>query len=115
MGFCQLTQELHLTDEQMGRIKVIGGGARNGLWMQMLADVLNTPVEQLAGNIGAAFGAALLAIYGDGQASDLRDLTRHTVQAKARYFPNPAHVPLYKKKYKKYKALHEALQLVRKV
>ena len=43
------------------RLKVTGGGAKNEVWMQILADVLNTKVEQLESGAGAGYGIALCA------------------------------------------------------
>ena len=43
-----------------------GGGAKSALWLQMVADVLETRLERPAQNQGAAYGAALLALQGVG-------------------------------------------------
>ena len=43
------------------RVAVVGGGARNALWRQILADALGAPVTPLAEPEAAALGAALLA------------------------------------------------------
>ena len=43
------------------RVRVVGGGAHNALWLQILADVLQAPVERLAEPESAALGAALQA------------------------------------------------------
>ena len=45
-------------------IRLGGGGARSALWRQIQADVYGQPVETVAANEGAAFGAALLAGVG---------------------------------------------------
>ena len=37
-----------------------GGGARSELWLQIVASVLELPLERLAVEEGAAYGAALL-------------------------------------------------------
>ncbi len=48
------------------RIRLGGGGARAPLWRQIQADVYGRPVEILAAEEGAAYGAALLAGVGGG-------------------------------------------------
>ena len=50
--------------------RVSGGGTRSGLWLEIVASVLELPLERVAVDAGAAFGAALLGgvaagVYGD--------------------------------------------------
>lgn len=45
------------------RIAVTGGGARSAVWRQMVADVFDADVVGLRQNEGAAFGAALAALW----------------------------------------------------
>ena len=44
-------------------LRLVGGGARNALWAQILADVLGARVRRLAENESAALGAALQAAW----------------------------------------------------
>ncbi|MBM4013522.1 MAG: xylulokinase [Planctomycetes bacterium] len=44
-------------------IRLVGGGARNRLWRQLLADALAAPVQPLAEAESAALGAALQALW----------------------------------------------------
>lgn len=46
-------------------VRVTGGGSRSEHWRQMLADVFGMPVEVLGEDEGAAFGAALQALWMD--------------------------------------------------
>src|SRR5258705_11195832 len=46
---------------QVEEIRLGGGGARSSLWRQIQADVYGQPVNTVAAEEGAAFGAALLA------------------------------------------------------
>jgi xylulokinase len=58
------------------RANVVGGGARNALWLQVLADALGIPLTPLAEPESAALGAALQALWvtrraaGDGCSID---------------------------------------------
>jgi xylulokinase len=52
------------------RARVSGGGSRSRLWLQIVASVLQLPIEIMATDQGSAFGAALLGgiaagVYGD--------------------------------------------------
>jgi xylulokinase len=53
-------------DTRAATIRVIGGGARSALWLQIKADVLNRPLDVLAIDESTALGAALLAGLGAG-------------------------------------------------
>ncbi len=48
---------------------VVGGGAKNQLWRQILADMLGVPVVALAEPEAAALGAALQALWVNRRAS----------------------------------------------
>ena len=43
------------------RIIAVGGGTQNAVWMQIIADILGTPVSTPAVTVGACFGDALMA------------------------------------------------------
>lgn len=56
---------------QIRRVVATAGGAQSRLWRQIMADVLNTPLEyHLSG--GGALGIAFLAGYGVGLLNDFR-------------------------------------------
>ncbi|MEM7736585.1 MAG: xylulokinase [Deinococcota bacterium] len=44
-----------------------GGGSTSDFWLQIVSDVLETPLKQPQFNQGVAYGAALLAFWGSGQ------------------------------------------------
>jgi sugar (pentulose or hexulose) kinase len=44
-------------------IRLTGGGSRNELWRQLVADIFELPVVRVAGDEGAAVGAALQAMW----------------------------------------------------
>jgi xylulokinase len=52
-------------------LQVVGGGARSPAWRQILAAVLNVPLQRLAIEEGPALGAALLAAVGAGVHADV--------------------------------------------
>ena len=60
----------------VAEIRLTGGGARNGIWRQMVADVFNLPVAIQTIDEGAALGAALQACWMDShRQSDAIDIT----------------------------------------
>ena len=45
---------------------VVGGGTKNPVWMQIVADILGKPLSIPKVSIGASYGCALLAALGTG-------------------------------------------------
>ncbi len=63
LSFADCLDCLERAGTEFATLAAIGGGARSGLWLQMMADALNVRVERTAGaETGPAFGAARLAI-----------------------------------------------------
>lgn len=70
-------------------LKVDGGMASNGLFLQRLADVLSVPIHRPQVTESTAFGAACLAGLGCGVFGSLQDIAALAKPA-ARYEPRPA-------------------------
>lgn len=111
-GLKQLIMEMHVDRESLSNLKAIGGGSRSRIWMQILADVLDSPVEQLDGNAGAGYGMALLAAYNCGAISSLEEIANRAVSVKERFIPRPYSAGLYQKKYQRYLRVYDAMKRV---
>ena len=65
-------------------IRATGGGAKSRLWLQIVADILKTPVVTLAEQEAAAFGAALQSIWAyeneKGQGAGIADIAAERVR-----------------------------------
>ncbi|HEU5216408.1 MAG TPA: xylulokinase [Gaiellaceae bacterium] len=70
-----------------GSGRVSGGGARSGLWLRILASVLELPLETADSEEGSAFGAALLAGVRAGVFSDADDAVARCVRPLRRIEP----------------------------
>ncbi len=61
------------------QIRATGGGARSKLWRQIMADVFNAEVVTLKVAEGAAYGAALQALWAwrnaEGESASIQDIT----------------------------------------
>jgi xylulokinase len=82
----------------LGPIRFVGGGASSRLWCQIIADILDRPIDQLAQPAAAnARGAALLAAVALGELSwaEVAGVVRTT----ERFEPDPAHRTVYDKGY----------------
>ena len=91
------------------RIRLGGGGARSALWRQIQADVYRHPVEQLAAEEGAAYGAALLAGVGAGFWTSVDEACETVVRVAETVTPVPEHVEILDTRYRQFRALYAAL------
>lgn len=109
-GFSRML-ELGLKPEQ---IRATGGGAKSKLWLQIVADILQTPVFTLQEEEAAALGAAIQAIWcyslSQGEQVSIKDLTDLMVK-KGSFSaePNPNLFPLYECLQKKFNSLWQTL------
>jgi xylulokinase len=85
------------------------GGARSAVWMQIVADVLQVPIQLLDGHPGPALGAAFVAGMGVGSFGAWSEIARFTRPA-ARIEPNPATATTYDRLYRVYRETYERLR-----
>ena len=90
----------------------IGGVARKSPFtVQVLADVLDMPVEVRAGEQPVAMGAAMFAATAAGLHATVEDAQRAMSSGtEARYLPDPARARLYDALYRDYLALGAAVE-----
>lgn len=82
-----------------GAVLVVGGGAASEACSQIKADVLGLPYRRHGVFEAAALGAALLAGYGAGTFSDLREAALRAARAPGgRVRPDPARHGLYRQR-----------------
>lgn len=104
--------------DQMGlgsaEIRVVGGGARSPLWMQIKADVTEKPVRAVLTPEPTALGAAILAGVGSGMFVNAEEAVARTVElAPAPTLPRPDAVAVYGEAYQRYLALFDATENAR--
>jgi xylulokinase len=94
-----------------GEVRVVGGGARSPLWMQIKADVLGRPVRAVLAQEATATGAAFLAGSAARVFADLDDAVARAVEvAPAAVDPDPAVADRYDEAYERYRALFDAVE-----
>ena len=89
---------------RIGALRASGGGARGGLWPQIVSDVTQLPQVRLAGHAGAAYGDALLAAIAAGAAG----LDTAWAAVADRVAPDPGATALYDELYGLYRQLYPA-------
>jgi len=83
------------------QIRLTGGGSKNRNWRQIAADVFNTEVVCLMNEEGAAFGAALQALWSYanfvGERTTIQEITDRYVIVDSRTLssPKPTNVEIY--------------------
>lgn len=99
---------------QMGvvihKIRISGGGARSPLWRRILADVFGKPVSVLETEEGSAYGAALLALAGTGDAGSVTEISTRVTRETSTWDPNPRTTALYADGHAVYQSLYPALR-----
>jgi xylulokinase len=82
-------------------IRATGGGAKNAVWRRIVADVFDAPVVCLNQEEGAAYGAALQAMWAwgnaRGPAADIREIAERFLRPveSTRAVPVAEHVACY--------------------
>ena len=95
---------------QIRKTKICGGGAKSEIWKQIISDIFGIPVETLCIEEGPAYGAALLAMVGNGVYKRVEDAVKATVQIKETVYPNKERLERYEQRYQVFKKLYPALK-----
>jgi xylulokinase len=89
-------------------IRLTGGGSQSAAWRQMVADVFDLPVDVPSESEGAAFGAALQALWAHGRAraggADIAAIAREHVRFEPTLSARPdvANVAAYREHYRRF-------------
>jgi len=92
-------------------VRASGGGIRSALWRQILADVLETRIDTVVTEEGAAYGAALLASVGAGHHDSVDAAVGATVRVEPAAGPGSDVAP-YQEAHRRYQSLYPALRPV---
>lgn len=90
------------------RFVVSDGGSASRVWMQIVADVLQQPVQRLTGHPGSCLGAAWTAAIGAGLTNDWSAVSRF-VEFGDRLEPDPANEAVYSAGYRRFRDLYRRL------
>ena len=88
------------------RILAVGGGTKNPLWLQIVADVCNIELVIPEQQIGASYGDAFLAATGIGLFNNLTEIEKW-VKFSKKITPNQAAYRKYEGYYKIYRQLYK--------
>ncbi len=113
-----ITRVLSELVQPASEIRASGGFARSPVWLQIMADVFNSPVVVPEVYEGSGFGAAVLAMYATGHLARLEDV-EHLIwggsdakQNIRRYQPDDGTAQRYRDVFKIYEQLyHNQMEL----
>jgi xylulokinase len=89
--------------------RVSGGGARSRLWLEILASVLELPLQRTAVDEGASFGAALLGGVAAGVFPDVHEAVAACVRPGEIVEPVQEWIEPYREARERFRALYPAL------
>jgi xylulokinase len=87
---------------------VSDGGSNSRTWMQIVADVLQQPVQRLTGHPGSCLGAAWAAAVGTGLTDSWSGVSRF-VGLGDRLEPDPRHAAVYAEGYRDFRELYRRI------
>ncbi|MED4027960.1 carbohydrate kinase [Priestia megaterium] len=80
-------------------IRIAGGATRSDVWMQMFADILQTPIEVVIGSEQGTLGAAICAAVATKKYASFELAAEHMVQIGKTYVPHQELKSVYEEKY----------------
>jgi len=90
--------------------RVSGGGARGGLWLRIVASVLDVPLELTSSEEGSALGSALLGGVAGGVFPDVHDAVARCVRVTDVVEPDAEWRDVYAELAPRYRGLYPALR-----
>ncbi|WP_395341149.1 xylulokinase [Ningiella sp. W23] len=109
LAFADGVEALHASGTRAEEIMLIGGGAKNEAWRQLLADVINIPITFCeAGEVGPGLGAARLAQLAVDKQSSLAEICQQP-QTIAVYQPNAERHAMFSKRRVRFKQIYQQL------
>jgi xylulokinase len=100
--------ELGLGSEEL---RVVGGGARSPLWLQIKADVTGRPIRAVQNECATSAGAAMLAGVAEGLFADLPEAAAQIVRlADETLTPRQSTSALYDDAYGAYRRLFDGVE-----
>ena len=95
---------------QPDKIRAIGGGSVNRLWMQGIADITGMKVETITQpTMAGAIGVAACAFVGSGTYAGFKDVNR-SIKVNASYDPDPGLKEIYDSQFRSYKNVYSGLR-----
>lgn len=96
-------------DDPIDRLLVLGGGSRSAVWCQIIADVLQRPVEVVREPESTCLGAGMLAAAAIGLHPDIASAAAAMSGTSRSHEPQPATSAVYDRLYSVYRDIYPSL------
>ncbi len=105
-------EKLLMNRENTEAIRIAGGVINSNVWIQMVADIFELPVEIIEVSELGALGCAMAAAVAFGEFSDLKNAAKAMTNVKKVFSPNQDNFLVYRNKYDRFKKVSKALEEV---
>ena len=96
-------------DELPKALRLAGGAAHSREWTQIMADVMQIPVETVNANETGALGCAIAVAAALGDYSSLEEAVSHMSEISAPVLPDPKKADIYRRKFELYRKTVDCL------
>jgi len=111
-ALCDCADALRAAGTHVARLQAVGGGTRSRYWLEALATALGVPIDvPVAGDFGAAFGAARLGLIAATGVDPASVCTAPPVAETIE--PDAAHAAAFAAARERYRTLYPAIRGVR--
>lgn len=90
-------------------LRAAGGSSHSDIWVQMLADAVQLPVQRTTAREAGTLGCAILAAAGTGAYPDIPDAAAAMTTLLPEVLPDPGRKDLYDQKYALYQCAEKSL------
>jgi len=94
---------------EVSELYVVGGGARSDIWLQLKADICETPLRVPRVTEAACLGSAILASVGIGNYGNINSAVKDAVKMDRMITPCSKQVKTYRQRYELYLELYPKL------
>ena len=94
---------------EISELRAVGGGAKSDLWLQIKADICETPLQVPRVTEAACLGAAILASVAVGEQPDISAAVESAVNFEKRIEAVSESLAAYRKRYQIYRKLYPCL------
>jgi xylulokinase len=100
---------------KIDQLHAVGGGARSDIWLQLKADICQTPLRVPRVTEAACLGAAILASVGAGHYDSVDSAVQEAVEMDRTITPCRENADAYRRRYELYRELYpELISLLRR-
>ncbi len=104
-----ILDEITTTGQMCPTLRAIGGGAQSDVWLQILADISERPVQRVQHpRLAGAIGSALMAAVATGAVRDVASIGP-LIQTERCFLPNEANSAIYRCSLDAFRSTHQPL------